>query len=26
MDYKFDYKLEKSTLITCIRWRAWRKK
>jgi len=26
MYHKFDYKLQKSTLITCTRWLAWRKK
>jgi len=25
MDQKFDYKLQKSTLITFTRWLAWRK-
>jgi len=26
LDQKFDYKLQKSTLITFTRWLAWRKK
>jgi len=26
MYHKFDYKLQKSTLTTCTRWRSWRKK
>jgi len=26
MYHKFDYKLQKSTLITCTRWLPWRKK
>jgi len=25
MYYEFDYKLQKSTLIVCIRWLAWKK-
>jgi len=26
MYHEFDYKLEKSTLIACTTWLAWRKK
>jgi len=25
MYHEFDYKIQKSTLITCTRWLAWRK-
>jgi len=25
MHHKFDYNLQKSTFIACIRWLAWRK-